>query len=329
MAGSAPPASGTTNFDMIPPPSQPQIDSTLYDGDIWDSLRTPDQPNRHFSEVSGDLDGKAPLLHHTPLPLSEPESQSELGSLSDDTVEERFRVYRHTLRQEDSGPEEFPTDNPLDWVALSAMILGVVMGFSFLAACLVDFYQLPFYIGSLALFHFLEYFITARYNAPKVSHESFLFRNGYAYHAAHVVSLTESLVEFYFYPNLQNRPQIRLVSICGIAVMVVGQLARSLAMIHGATNFSHRIVQQKTQTHTLVTTGIYSWLRHPSYFGFFYWALGTQMLLFNPVGFAAFLAALWTFFNERITFEERFLVSFFGKDYEEYRNRVGTGIVGI
>ncbi|KAG5365529.1 Protein-S-isoprenylcysteine O-methyltransferase [Yarrowia sp. C11] len=296
---------------MIPQKNQPDIDSDVYEdgGNVWDAIIEETDKKSHQM----DEDVVPDLVYDTPIDSS--------GS------SDRFKIHRETLRPDTL--EIFPTDNPLDWVALSAMLLGLVMGSCFLAAWYVDFYQLPLYLASLALFHFLEYYITARYNTPKVSYESYLFRNGTAYHVAHVVSLAESLLEYYFFPNLQNHTQVRVISACGIAVMIVGQLARSLAMIHGATNFSHRIVQRKTEQHTLVTTGIYSLIRHPSYFGFFYWALGTQMLLFNSVGFAAFFVVLWSFFRERISFEEQFLVTFFGEEYENYRNKVGSGIIGI
>ncbi len=42
------------------------------------------------------------------------------------------------------------------------------------------------------------------------------------------------------------------------------------------------------------------WFRHPSYAGFFYWALGTQLVLQNPVSFSFFLVVLWRFFHSRI-----------------------------
>jgi protein-S-isoprenylcysteine O-methyltransferase len=82
--------------------------------------------------------------------------------------------------------------------------------------------------------------------------------------------------------------------------------------------------------------------RHPSYAGFFYWALGTQLVLQNPVSSIAYVFVLWKFFSRRIkgifvisapaasadfgTAEENALVLFFGQDYENYRRRVGTKI---
>jgi protein-S-isoprenylcysteine O-methyltransferase Ste14 len=40
--------------------------------------------------------------------------------------------------------------------------------------------------------------------------------------------------------------------------------------------------------------------RHPSYTGFFYWALSTQLLLGNPISFIGFWFVLSHFFKNRI-----------------------------
>ncbi|KAG8701541.1 hypothetical protein FRC08_004027 [Ceratobasidium sp. 394] len=95
-------------------------------------------------------------------------------------------------------------------------------------------------------------------------------------------------------------------------------------MIHAANNFSHSVATYKLTTHRLVTDGIYSISRHPSYTGFFYWSLGTQLVLQNPISFILYLVLLRRFFTSRIRFEEYYLVRFFGKDYEDYRAKVGT-----
>src|SRR3954467_5047666 len=72
-----------------------------------------------------------------------------------------------------------------------------------------------------------------------------------------------------------------------------------------------------------------SLFRHPSYAGFFYWAVGTQILLTNPIVACAFAYVLYTFFKERIEFEEAMLVSFFGERYVRYRMKVGVWIPGL
>ncbi|KAJ2930174.1 hypothetical protein H1R20_g6911, partial [Candolleomyces eurysporus] len=109
-------------------------------------------------------------------------------------------------------------------------------------------------------------------------------------------------------------------------MIVLGQTLRSLAMIHASTNFSHAVAFGKRRGHVLVTNGVYSWFRHPSYAGFYYWALGTQLLLQNPLTFAVFLVLLWRFFYYRTRAEESALIRFFGDEYRQYRARTWTWI---
>lgn len=82
--------------------------------------------------------------------------------------------------------------------------------------------------------------------------------------------------------------------------MICGQWGRSLAMITAASNFNHDVQFVKKEQHELVTNGIYQYSRHPSYAAFFYWAVGTQVLLGNPISALAFAYILWRFFSQRI-----------------------------
>lgn len=91
-------------------------------------------------------------------------------------------------------------------------------------------------------------------------------------------------------------------------------------------NFSHQVATHKRPRHQLVTEGIYGWCRHPSYFGFFSWAIGTQLILLNPLCLVGFTVILYRYFQDRIQFEEEHLVEFFGQDYVCYRQRVWSGI---
>ncbi|RYG66722.1 hypothetical protein EON64_09115 [archaeon] len=104
------------------------------------------------------------------------------------------------------------------------------------------------------------------------------------------------------------------------------QIVRSVAMLHSRENFSHTIATSKNAQHELVTTGIYSRLRHPAYFGWFYWSVGTQCMLCNPFCTAAYAYFSWSFFKERIPFEEKMLHSFFGTRYREYAEKTPIGI---
>jgi protein-S-isoprenylcysteine O-methyltransferase len=54
------------------------------------------------------------------------------------------------------------------------------------------------------------------------------------------------------------------------------------------------------------------------------WAIGTQIVLLNPVSFVLYICATFKFFNERIPEEEMNLVEFFGTDYIDYASRTRT-----
>ncbi len=52
------------------------------------------------------------------------------------------------------------------------------------------------------------------------------------------------------------------------------------------------------------------------------WALGTQLVLANPISFIGYMFAAYTFFEDRIPREEEILAEFFGQEYIDYAKRV-------
>ncbi|KAB8289872.1 hypothetical protein EYC80_010503 [Monilinia laxa] len=234
-------------------------------------------------------------------------------------------------------------------IALRSFLVGIVLtisanftvGLFFKTSSI--FWRIPWFISSLAIFHFLEFWTTARYNTPEASISSFLFSgNGSAYNIAHSAAIIEFIITNTFFPrgspftiySLRFPPSISLFSngtqnfilILGLFFMLFGQTIRSIAMKQAGRSFNHIVQFTRSRSHTLVTTGIYAWLRHPSYFGFFWWGLGTQMVLGNFYCFWAYAFVLWMFFNRRIKGEEALLVKFFGDEYVQYRKRTWVGI---
>lgn len=210
-------------------------------------------------------------------------------------------------------------------VAETSFGLGILLGVALGSIPFLHFKPFNLYIISLALFHFLEYYITAKYNPKKVNSQSFLLNNGIEYTMAHVMAILECLIEGYYCPRMKaynSSKFLQTLIVVGIMLVLVGQITRSLAMYTAGKSFSHIIKVEKENDHKLVTHGVYAWFRHPSYFGFYWWALGTQLMLLNPCTFIAFSVVLHRFFSRRITFEERYLVDFFGLDYIRYKQSV-------
>lgn len=207
-------------------------------------------------------------------------------------------------------------------------LLGLVSGFGIAGSCLLSNYDIQYlfvYIVFMANFHLLEYLTTAMFHSDATL-ESFVLSHSSEYSIAFIASISEFLVELYLFPNMKTNPIWNFIRYIGFALSVSGQLMRSVSMITAGSNFDHIIATEKDKSHVLVKTGVYSIFRHPSYTGFFYFSLGLQLILFNPICFIGFFFALKKFFTSRIFFEEDTLVEFFGDEYKEYKKTSGIYI---
>lgn len=86
----------------------------------------------------------------------------------------------------------------------------------------------------------------------------------------------------------------------GLVLVVLGEGLRIAAFFTCKSNFTHIVRFKKIKAHTLVTNGVYSFFRHPSYTGYFYFAVGGQLLIGNFISAVFFFVTLSKFFNERI-----------------------------
>lgn len=220
-------------------------------------------------------------------------------------------------------------------IAMRAFCIGGVLALSAISMLYLliftshPIWRAPFFVASLSSFHFLEFWTTAQVNTRIVTKESFLLTANWPHYAiAHTVAFWECALVTYFFPEKNWLPFNlgTLLLVLGLVFVLGGQAIRSAAMLQAGASFNHEIQWKKADTHVLVTTGVYSLVRHPSYFGFFYWGIGTQLVMGNAISFFVYTGVLWWFFNRRISFEEAMLTHFFKDDYKDYRKRVGTGI---
>ncbi|KAI8335043.1 Isoprenylcysteine carboxyl methyltransferase family-domain-containing protein [Chlamydoabsidia padenii] len=265
-----------------------------------------------------------------------------MSSSSDDGDDSGIRILRHRAEidelaeynafQESRRKAKASLGRLLDGentpqnIALYGFVLGILCGGGLIYALVSDTTwppQMGYFLCALALFHFLEYLATALFNPDKLSLDSFLINHSPHYHAAHAASLIEFIVEYYFFPNWKT---FGLLNYIGLLLVIVGQTARTTAMFSARHNFSHKIVDYKAPDHQLVQHGIYRLMRHPSYFGFYWWAIGVQCLLLNPICFGLFIYWLHRFFSERIAYEEYTLLRFFGDEWNLYKSRTPTGL---
>uniref|UniRef100_A0A3Q3JTZ2 Protein-S-isoprenylcysteine O-methyltransferase n=1 Tax=Monopterus albus TaxID=43700 RepID=A0A3Q3JTZ2_MONAL len=191
---------------------------------------------------------------------------------------------------------------PLYKVAVRACFLGVTFGCGLIVSCSeTSWTHFGWYMCSLSFFHYSEYLYTL----------------------AAVSSWVEFTVEKLTVPELK---QLNWLSFVGLLMVLCGEGLRKAAMLTAGSNFNHIVQNEKARSHVLVTSGVYSYFRHPSYVGWFYWSIGTQVMLCNPVCILGYTIASWRFFRERIEEEELSLIHFFAEDYVEYKKKVSTGL---
>lgn len=239
------------------------------------------------------------------LPVNRPAHQGEWTPELDASL--RAQEVSHVQIKPDVPREYFPNGKrSLAGIGLRAFFLGnaAVVGF-FSAAQLVyhgSHLWRPFvFLGTLSVFHFLEFYTTAAFNTPDAKISSFLLTNGAHYRIAHTVAFVETMITSYFFPGWQSKVHMPIVILAGITLVLVGQAVRSTAMAQAGTNFNHQVQSKKNDGHELVTRGLYAYFRHPSYFGFFWWGIGTQLMIGNTICTLAYAGVLWFFFMKRIT----------------------------
>jgi len=112
----------------------------------------------------------------------------------------------------------------------------------------------------------------------------------------------------------------------GVALFASGGALRIWPVFVLGRRFSGLVAIQPG--HTLVTTGVYGLIRHPSYLGLLVSSLGWGLAFRAGVG-VLLAVALIPPLLARINAEERLLYSEFGAEYEAYRARTSRLIPGI
>ncbi len=116
-------------------------------------------------------------------------------------------------------------------------------------------------------------------------------------------------------------PPLRVPAFCaGLVLYPGGILLRFLSRRQLGRHFSYSI--RVLAEHRLITTGIYSHIRHPAYLGTVF-ALSGLALLYGVFSMLGATCLCIPFFMKRITAEERLLSDVFKTEFDEWK--AGTG----
>ena len=112
----------------------------------------------------------------------------------------------------------------------------------------------------------------------------------------------------------------------GFALLVVGSIVRLWPVFVLGRRFSGLVAIQTD--HRLVTTGIYRYVRNPSYLGLLVASLGWALVFRSVVGMLI-ACLLLVPLVARMRAEERLLAEHFGPEYERYRARTWRLLPGV
>ncbi|VDD74735.1 unnamed protein product [Mesocestoides corti] len=180
------------------------------------------------------------------------------------------------------------------------------------------------YLAFLTFFHWSEFFITALTSPLRADIDSYMLVHSPEYLAAVALSFAEYWLGMWLWPT--KATNYLWINLAGLLICIAGESLRKVAMWTAADNFSHFVEHTLRREHQLVRSGVYAWCRHPAYVGWFFWSLGTQLLLANPLCSIVYPLAAYAFFRDRVYSEEQSLVAFFGEAYRSYQREVGTGL---
>ena len=77
------------------------------------------------------------------------------------------------------------------------------------------------------------------------------------------------------------------------------------------------------EEHTLVTTGIYKYVRHPMYTAHLLWAVAQILILHNWIAGYSFIVVMVPHILLRVKKEEALLIEQFGQEYDDYKKSTG------
>ena len=109
-----------------------------------------------------------------------------------------------------------------------------------------------------------------------------------------------------------------------LGVLIILDAAWLLFLSHRDLGRHWTISVGLREGHTLITTGIYKYLRHPMYAAHLVWAIGQILILHNWIAGYSFIVTMLPFYFYRSRKEEEMLIEEFRDEYLEYKQKTGA-----
>ncbi len=128
-------------------------------------------------------------------------------------------------------------------------------------------------------------------------------------------SVVTSVVEWAYFS--ENFNLFNFYTFIGILLLAAGISIRVIAILTLGKHFT--ATATINSDHQLIQTGLYRYVRHPSYLGAFMAILGTPFFLNDQWAVLFVLLAMSVAYYIRISVEEKMLAAYFGDNYKRYQ----------
>jgi protein-S-isoprenylcysteine O-methyltransferase Ste14 len=139
-------------------------------------------------------------------------------------------------------------------------------------------------------------------------------RSGRVWDTANVIELAGLVLGFTHIGRIQTNSH--LIAITGLVLLVTGISIRWIAIKQLGKFFTYKVTIK--DDHSLIRSGLYGHIRHPSYTGALLAHLGLGLSFSNWFSLALSSLPFWFAALYRIRFEERALTEAFDQEYLEY-----------
>ena len=217
------------------------------------------------------------------------------------------------------------------WVLISVLSTLVLFGVSFAAFAFargdwVAFFQSPARVGaivvSLALSALVVFSDFGGMNPGKKEDRG----NRWIFAPLLVLSLALAVVPAYLDGRNLWTTDEAVTPYAGLILLTLGGVVRTAAVFVLGRRFTGLVAIQ--EGHRLQTSGLYRYIRHPSYAGMLLYMAGFVLVFRCWLGLLL-VAGTWAVLVARMNAEEALLAEEFGEEYTAYRRRTWRLLPGL
>ena len=92
---------------------------------------------------------------------------------------------------------------------------------------------------------------------------------------------------------------------------------------HADLGINWRVTTELREKHTLVTSGVFKYIRHPMYSAHWLWGIAQILLIHNWIAGLASLVIIIPLYILRVRREEQMMLKQFGEEYRAYMSQTG------